>query len=219
MDELARAWHCTHNLVVKIGLAGTLELSSPSDPPVRLRVADGSQTQSVDCDPAVSQLKDELANGCSPSYTVNTGTTCPGSLGSTPQPWSCVAAETGSKTGHVGPGLNQRVFGDEKANSCTSPNHWGGDIPPGDPRVVYVFVTPVGSFDGSGNDTKPVLGLAAFYLTGWDRDPCADDDQPNDKAEIVGRFIKYVETPNEGGAGDDTCDLSSLDVCAAVLVE
>ena len=89
----------------------------------------------------------------------------------------------------------------------------------GDPRIVYVFVTPVGSFDGSGNDTKPVLGLAAFYLTGWDRDPCADDDQPNDKAEIVGRFIKYVETPNEGGAGDDTCDLSSLDVCAAVLVE
>ena len=58
---------CSHNLVVKIGLMGQLELSAAGGPPVRLRIIGGSQNQSLDCDPAVANLRDELAGGCSPA--------------------------------------------------------------------------------------------------------------------------------------------------------
>ena len=37
-----------------------------NDPIVALRVAGGSQNQSIDCDPNLSNLKDELAQGCAP---------------------------------------------------------------------------------------------------------------------------------------------------------
>ena len=71
---------CTVSLVVKIGIKGALALSEPDDPPVRLRVVGGSQNQSLDCDPATSNLKDELAHGCRTRYYGrNTGTACPGS--------------------------------------------------------------------------------------------------------------------------------------------
>ena len=73
---------CTHNLVVRIGVAGNLaNATSVNDGIVALRVMGGSQNQSLDCDPAASQLKDELATGCVPMYTKNTGTACPASAG------------------------------------------------------------------------------------------------------------------------------------------
>jgi Putative Flp pilus-assembly TadE/G-like len=210
-------------LVVKIGVHGTLELSDPTDPPVRMRVADGSQTQALDCDPAENKFDEELANGCSASYKPNTGTPCPPKH-TGPQPWDCVAVETGEKTNQIARGLNLRVLGDEKPKTCTNPNRWP-NFEPEDPRIVYVFVTPLNSFEGSGNDTKPVLGLAAFYLTGWTgqgggfNNPCqGNGDDPAQPAELVGHFIKYVETVPEGGE-TDPCDFNSLDVCAAVLVE
>ena len=59
---------CSHNLVVKIGLAGGLELSTAGGPPVRLRVIGGSQNQSLDCDPISPNLRQELAEGCGPEY-------------------------------------------------------------------------------------------------------------------------------------------------------
>jgi Putative Flp pilus-assembly TadE/G-like len=222
---------CHHSLVVKIGVAGTLGLSDPSGPPVHLRVRDGSQNQSLDCDstPGTS-LNDELATGCGQSYTPNTGTPCPGNasaLWGTPEPWNCVAVQTGGAVNQIAAGLNTRVLGDEKPKACTAPNMWPDwEDNPADPRIIYVFVTPFGSFAGSGSDTKPVLRLAAFYLTGWNGqgggfdNPCQGngDDTPDDPGEIVGHFIKYVETAPEGGA-TDPCDFNSLDVCAAVLVE
>ena len=54
---------CTHDMVVRIGVSGSLaNASSVSDPIVALRVVGGSQNQSLDCDPAMSKLKDELAD-------------------------------------------------------------------------------------------------------------------------------------------------------------
>jgi len=234
---------CTHSLVVSVGIKGALELSQIGGPPVRLRIVQdngASQNQSLDCDPGRSNLKDELWLGCRPRYSKNTGTACPGSanaLWSSPQPWSCVANQTGQAANQIAEGLNCRILMNVpdtgncngKPGSCTHPNKWP-DVQSGDPRIVYVIVTPFGSFNGSGSNTVPVLRLAAFYITGWMgqgngfQNPClnAGDEMPLDNAEIVGRFIKFIETPNTGGTTNEPCDLtdpSAVDVCAAVLVE
>jgi len=214
-------------LVVKIGVEGTLALSQPDDPPVRMRVAEGSQTQLLDCAKEKSVVE-ELATGCPHSYTRNTGRPCPGNataLWATPEPWDCVAAETGDKTNAIPQGLNRRILGSEKPTDCTAPNHWP-NYQAGDPRILLVFITPFGAFSGSGQDTKPVLKLATFYVTGWTgrgsgfNNPCQDEgDDPAEPAEIVGHFINYTEITNDGGAGDNPCDFGSIDACTAVLVE
>jgi hypothetical protein len=227
----------THDLVVKIGVIGDLEAAqSVDDPIVSLRVVGGSQNQSLDCDPALSKLKDELAEGCTPLYSRNTGTPCPGNasaLWATPQPWPCVAVQTGTARNQVPAGLNRRILGEEKPTSCTAPNNWGDfedpGLDPADPRIVQVFLTPFGSFTGSGGDTKPVMLFASFYITGWTAqgggfaNPCqgnGDDPVPdNDEGVIVGHFIQYVQTLNQGGGSGDLCDLNGFGTCVAVLTK
>jgi hypothetical protein len=223
---------------VTIGLIGTLENAADvSDPIVSLRVTgSGSQNQSLDCDPAAhTDLKAELAYGCAPTYQVNTGTSCPSSvaaLWSSPQPWPCVAVQTGQAVNKVPAGLNLRILGDDKAKTCTNPNNWD-DFPfldSSDPRIVQLFLTPFGSFDGNGNTTVPVQQFATFYVTGWSgqgggfSNPCegaaGDDPVPNgDAGYIVGHFIKYVHKLNDGSSGDAFCDLDSFGSCIAVLTE
>jgi hypothetical protein len=230
----------THDLVVKVGILANLQnAQSVSDPVVALRVIGGSQNQSLDCDPNYSKLKDELAFGCRPQYTKNTGTACPGgasALWATPQPWPCVAIQTGSATNQVPAGLNQRVLGSEKPSVCPplgelGHNNWSmfedPGLPEGDPRIVQVFLTPFGSFDGSGSTTVAVTSFATFYVTGWTAqgggfaNPCqgnGDDPVPNDDAGyIVGHFIKYVQTLNSGGGSGELCDFTSFGSCVAVL--
>ena len=230
----------THDLVVKVGIVANLQnAQSVSDPIVALRVIGGSQNQSLDCDPALSKLKDELAIGCEPPYTKNTGTACPNSatvLWGSPQPWPCVALQTGSATNQVPAGLNQRVLGSEKPSICPplgelGHNNWSmfedPGLPEGDPRIVQVFLTPFGSFDGSGSTTVPVTDFATFYVTGWTAqgggfaNPCqgnGDDPVPNnDAGYIVGHFIKYVQSLNSGGGSGELCDFTSFGSCVAVL--
>jgi len=223
---------CTHDLVVRIGVKGSLgNAASVNDPIVALRVIGGSQNQSLDCDPNVSQLKDELAVGCAPQYTKNTGAACPGSpttLWGTAQPWQCVAIQTGSATNQVPAGMNQRILGAEKPASCTAPNHWS-DFPnlnPQDPRIIQVFLTPYGAFNGSGSTTVPVSDFATFYVTGWTgqgqgfNNPCqgnGDDPVPNnDAGYIVGHFIKYIQTLSTG-SGSTACDPTAFGACVAVM--
>ena len=223
---------CTHDLVVKIGVIGKLEnASAVDDPVVALRVTGGSLNQSLDCDPAVSKLKDELAAGCTPKYEINAGTACPGTpnaLWGTTQPWQCVAVQTGSATNQVPAGMNKRVFGDEQATSCTSPNNWSSfpDLPKDDPRIIQVFLTPFGAFSGSGSTTVPVTNFATFYATGWSgsgggfANPCeGQGDDPAPDGHIVGHFIKYVQSLNDGDNGDEVCDFSAFGTCVAVLTE
>ena len=223
---------CTHNLVVTIGLAGNLKNASDvNDPVVSLRVTGGSQNQSLDCDPNLASLADELASGCTPEYAVNGGTACPGNhsaLWGTAPPWSCVAVQTGTAINQVAQGLNRRVLGNEKPTACTSPNNWEDfpDIPADDPRIVQVFLTPFGTFAGSGNTTVPVSSFATFYVTGWAGqgggfgNPCeAEGDDPAPDGHIVGHFMKYVYRLNDGDGGDDLCDPSGFGSCVAVLTE
>jgi Putative Flp pilus-assembly TadE/G-like len=229
-----------HDLVVKVGIVANLQnAQSTSDPVVALRVIGGSQNQSLDCDPNWPNLKSELATGCRPQYTKNTGTVCPDSvavLWSSPQPWPCVGLQTGGATNQVPAGLNLRVLGSEKPSVCPplgepGHNNWSmfedPGLPPGDPRIVQVFLTPFGSFDGSGSTTVPVTDFATFYVTGWTAqgggfaNPCqgnGDDPVPNDDAGyIVGHFIKYIFALNSGGGSGELCDFTSFGSCVAVL--
>jgi Flp pilus assembly protein TadG len=225
---------CTRNLVAELQLVGNLQNSnSPTDPPVALRVIGGSQNQSLDCDPAVSQLKDELAGGCGPTYTKNAGTSaCPAgasALWATPQPWPCVAVQTGSAKNQVPAGMNKRILGDEKPSTCTHPNNWGSfpNLPDGDPRIVQVFLTPFGSFQGSGSTTFPVTGFATFYVTAWSSNgsgfdnPCAtqgDDPVPTDDGGyIVGHFMAYLsQLP---GSGTNPCTPGVFGTCVMTMTE
>ena len=234
----------TKQLVVKLGLTPNLQNAKDvNDPIVTLRVTGGSRNQSLDCEPpnypgsaplSKTNLWEELAFGCSPDYTVNTGTLCPAGsseLWASPEPWNCVAIQTGGATNQVPRGLNLRILGDEKPTTCTAPNNWSQfpNIPPGDPRVLNVFITPFGSFSGSGSGVVPVTKLGTFYVTGWTasgggfRNPCegnGDDPVPGgDAGNIVGHFIKYIFGLNDGGGSGETCDFDSFGSCIAVLTE
>jgi hypothetical protein len=233
----------TRRLVVRIGLTPNLENARDvNDPIVTLRVVGGSRNQSLDCEPAnypgstvsKTNLWEELAYGCAPEYALNTGTRCaatPTDLWSSLEPWNCVAIQTGSATNQVPRGLNRRILGDEKPATCTAPNNWNlfPAIPPGDPRVLNVFVTPSDSFTGSGSGVVPVIKLGTFYITGWTaggsgfRNPCegnGDDPVPGgDAGNIVGHFIKYVFATGKGGGSGETCDFTSFGSCVAVLTE
>jgi hypothetical protein len=223
---------CTHDLVVRIGVKGNLaNASSVNDPVVEMRVIGGSQNQSLDCDPATATLKAELATGCAPTYARNTGTACPGSattLWATPQPWTCVAIQTGGAVNHVPAGMNLRILGDEQAAVCTAPNNWAQfpNLPRDDPRIIEVFLTPFGSFSGSGSTTVPVTDFATFYVTGWTAqgqgfaNPCqgnGDDPVPNgDAGYIVGHFIKYIQNTG-AGSGTTPCDPDAFGSCVAAM--
>ncbi len=214
------------DLVVTLGLKPSLQnAQSVGDPIVSLKVAGGgSQNQALDCDPDYSNLRDELSEGCRPTYSVNDGQeACPGGAGTlwgTPQPWKCVAISTGAAVGQVTQGMNKRILGATNASTCTAPNNWASfpDLPPGDPRIVQVLLTPFGAFSGSGGTTVPVTGFATFYVTGWDGGACqGQGDDPAGQGAIVGHYIKYVETLNNGGGGEQFCDFDALGSCVAVF--
>ena len=225
---------CTHDLTIRVGLLGSVQYASgPDATPISLRVAGGgSQNQSLDCDPAQSQLKSELAGGCAPTYEVNRSDPCPAGaqeLWARPQPWNCVAIQTGGAIGQVGAGMNKRILGDEKAKTCTSPNQWPAvlsdpDLLASDPRLIPLFITPYGSFDGSGSGTVPVRDFAYFYVTGWAGsggfdNPCASDDEALAAGYITGHFVKYVSRLNDGSSGDTPCDFRAATPCVAVLTD
>jgi Putative Flp pilus-assembly TadE/G-like len=186
----------THTFVVSIGIAGTLQnATSPSSPIVALRVMqENPHTQSLDCDPGYSNLKQELASGCRPSYIPNGGTPDCTTLGAsalwaTAQPWSCVAVQTGGATNDPAAGLNQRIYGDQNPpNSypaCANGlgnlgyNNWANydpndptgydGFPPGDPRILNAFLTTYGAFSHitGSSGSVPVIGFGHFYVTGY----------------------------------------------------
>jgi hypothetical protein len=212
----------TRDLVVKIGIQGNLAVAqSVGDPVVLLRVS-GSQNQSVDCDPNLPNLRNEIRQGCAPQYEINAGSTCPATaptLWSGPQPWNCVAIQTGGAIGQVEQGMRDRILGG--SNTCTSPNNWSSfpDLPQGDRRIVSVLITPFGTFGGSGNDVVPVSNFATFYVTGWFGSPCATDDPVPDRGYIVGHFIQYVFGLNNGGGSGELCDFGGFGSCVAVMTD
>src|SRR5207244_9657092 len=107
------------HLVVTVGIGGTLKnATDTNDPLVSLRIVSNTG-QSLDCDPGYTNLKQELAKGCRPSYIPNTGTpdcsaTNTTTLWASTQPWTCVAVNTGRSPNDVAAGLNTRIYGTDK---------------------------------------------------------------------------------------------------------
>jgi hypothetical protein len=207
----------THTLGVTVATAGTLRTQADAtDPVIYLRVV-GSQNQSVDCDPDIPNLRGEIAQGCNPTYTLNSDLTCPGynELWNTPQPWDCAKTQTGGAVGQVTQGLKDRILGG--SNSCTAPINWP-NYNTDDKRIVPLIVTPFGTFSGNGNAVVPVIDFGAFYVVGWDGDPCPGAVSVP-KGYIAGHFIKYIPR-NPKGSGEAACvltDPTKLTPCAAVL--
>lgn len=232
---------CAYPLSVSISLdtGGTLQPArNISDPPYVLINPDlpGNQTQLLDCDPDRSRTE-ELVGGCEPFYTRNVGSVCPKrtSLQAMPQPWSCVAIDSGLP--EIAAGLNERILGDPKASECTSPNNFRvnfGSQYLGDPRRVQLLVTPFGSFNATGTDeTVPVSDLATFYITGWKGkngqgfdnpcqnaftadDPLRDDTRPGENW-VLGYFLKVASDPDTTVPGSSACNPLSLTTCVGVL--
>ena len=203
-----------HTLGISLAVTGSLAVQSgATDPVVELRVT-GSQNQSIDCDPDISNLADEIEQGCGPAYKINSTLACPdyNALWSLPEPWECVKTQTGGAVGQVEHGLKERILGG--ANTCTAPINWP-NYTVGDPRIVPLIITPFGSFSGSGNDIVPVIDFGAFYVVGWNGDPCPGAHSVP-KGYIAGHFIKYA-APNPRGAGDAVCDVNALTPCIPVM--
>lgn len=224
---------CTHKLVVLVDITGTLQdAQSVSDPIYTMRFDNtGSQNQSVDCKASNGGTTywEMLAYGCEGTYGINPTLTCPDTTSTV---IDCVPPATGNKQNQVAKGMNQRILGSTQPTECTSPNHWKEftfvngvpDVAPGDPRVVTVFITPYGSFGGSGASSEfPVADFATFYVTGWQAsgegfaNPCqGKGDDPAEPGTVVGHFIKYVETAPTGSGGS-FCNVNSLNECIAIL--
>jgi hypothetical protein len=207
----------TQSLGVTISTTGGLLVQSQAaDPVIFLRVV-GSRNQSIDCDPNIPNLAGELAQGCGPSYMINPTFTCPdySQLWNTAEPWNCVKTQTGGAVGQVDRGMKDRILGG--SSSCTAPINWP-NLNVDDTRIVPLIVTPFGSFSGSGNAVIPVIDFGAFYVVGWNSDPCPGAVSVP-KGYIAGHFIKYIPR-NPQGSGDAACfltDPTQLTPCAAVL--
>jgi hypothetical protein len=181
-----------HRFAVTIAIGGTLRnATSKTEPLVVLRIKSNTG-QSLDCDPGYQNLKQELALGCRPTYIPNTGSPDCSTIGtnqlwtSTPQPWSCIAVNTGRQPNDIAAGLNLRIHGNDKPTACEADganghNNWWmfeptdplGDgsygFNQGDPRILNAYLTTYGAFShvNGTSGSVPVIGFGHFYVTGY----------------------------------------------------
>jgi hypothetical protein len=211
-----------HALYVKLGLTQGFEQNAQSVNAALIHLAVvGNHGGHLDCNPAANtNLRNELGRGCPGDYQAYTSGQC---VLLPTAPADCVPLQTGNSTGQVRQGMNDRIQGG--SNQCVNVNHWSSfpDLDPADPRMVTVFLVPFNSLNGTGNADIPITGFATFYITGYDQSPCPTSgpnaDDPAGQNEVVGRFFKYVDSLNNGGGGDETCDFSQLGACIAVLTQ
>lgn len=208
---------CEHDLRVEVGLVQKFQnAQSDTEPFVQLKVAGGgSQNQSLDCDPAGTNLRDEIVRGCGPRYGENGGkdpctyNNATEVFAKLPAILRCVAISTGAAVNQVSAGMNERILGDEQASVCTAPNNWWKGRArllaehKGDKRFVKVFLTPYGAFSGSGSGAVPVTGFATFYVTGWSGsgagfdNPCEDASKFPASVPLADRRLDDT-VPNKG---------------------
>jgi hypothetical protein len=234
----------THSLAVDVQLGGAIT-TSKNDPPVLLRIVGGSRNGTIDCN-KTGNLRDQLANGCDLPYRINTNSdlrcvdattvTTKSALLASPQAYPCVAVQTGGSVGQFTQGIQDRIL--NGANSCPGAgqpgqNYWDlyPDFPSADnsygfndPRIVYVFMVPFGSFRGSGNAILPIVSFGIFYVRGWGGNGGGNDDPcpgaiPNVPAgDLAGNFITHV-ADSADAYGTEACVVGSFNPCVAVLTK
>jgi Flp pilus assembly protein TadG len=229
-----------HTLAIDVQLGGAIS-TSKNDPPVLLRIVGGSRNGTIDCN-RTGNLREQLANGCDLPYRINTdpALSCPWAtktalLGSQ-QPYPCVAVQTGGSVGQFTQGIQDRILGG--GNTCpgvgqAGRNYWDlyPDFPStdngygfNDPRIVYVFMVPFGSFRGSGNAILPIVSFGIFYVRGWGGNGGGNDDPcpgaiPNVPAgDLAGNFITHV-ADSADAFGTEACVVGSFNPCVTVLTK
>jgi hypothetical protein len=218
-----------HSLSVTIATSGTLQTqAAATDPLVDLKVINdvsASQEQALDCDPGAN-FHDEVVDGCAAQYIINGSSTlaCPtaNQLWNTAQPWECVKTQTGNFVGPLKQALEDRILGGSNKPCSVAPIHWPYDetLYPKDPRVVPLIITPFGTFQRSGNDIFPVIDIGAFYIMGWESDPCLAAGQTVDKGSVIGHFIHYIPSTNTIPSGRKCAltDPNQVTPCMPVLI-
>jgi hypothetical protein len=211
----------TQNLTLTLATTGSFQVQAATAgaPIVMLRIGGGSRTQSIDCDPAIATIREEIQLGCAPGYIPDEGAApCPdaNTLWGTAQPWYCAKIEPGTKTGQIVQGLNDRIQLGQ--SGCTDDNAWP-NYSLDDRRIVPLFLTPFVSFSGSGSGVVPVTGVGAFYITGYSGDPCPHATPISDQGLVAGHFITYVAQDPGAKPSPKFCDVNSLTPCIPVLVK
>jgi Flp pilus assembly protein TadG len=232
-----------HSLAVDVQLAGAVSTSA-SDPPVLLRIVGGSRNGTIDCN-RTGNLRDQLANGCDLPYRINRDPAfaCPGTtktaLLASAQPYPCVAVQTGGSVGQFTQGIQDRILGGGNSCPASGPgrNYWSlygtstglpskdnATYPFEDPRVVYVFMVPFGSFRGSGNAVLPIVSFGVFYVRGWggngggNDDPCPDAIPNVPVGDLAGNFITHV-ADSATATGTEACVVGSFNPCVTVMTK
>jgi hypothetical protein len=191
---------------------------------LRLKQTRGPNTYTIDC--GGGNIRTMIVNGCANRYSLNAADVCP-DVGTPPTPPDCVPTQTGTATGQISQGMNDR-FAPGNPNTCAnSPNNYP-NVPPGDKRVVIVMITDFSAFNGGGSITVPVVTYGAFYITGWDGAPtdCNGVNEPfshtghagsSTTGDVWGHFITYVDGAGSGTPG--VCDPTALLPCVPVLTQ
>jgi hypothetical protein len=238
-----------HSLAIDVQLTGAISLTS-GDPSVLLRITGGSRNGTIDCN-KTGNLQVQLANGCDLPYRINTNSdlrcvdattvTTKSALLASPQPYPCVAVQTGGSVGQFTSGIQARIL--NGGNSCPASgpgrNYWSlydsADGLPSpsnpsysfnDPRIVYVFMVPFGSFRGSGNTILPIVSFGIFYVRGWggngngNDDPCPGAIPNVPKGDLAGNFIVHSAT-SATASGTEACPAAgtNFNPCVTVLTK
>ncbi|MFL5822482.1 MAG: pilus assembly protein TadG-related protein [Solirubrobacteraceae bacterium] len=189
-------------------------------------VCDGT-TESANQNTANTQMSSLELNGC-PNTQVNPGgTTCPATQLSPPSclwEFTKVDETNGYDAGEV-PRFTSGLVKGSPLLKCTSPypvppNYYpqylaNGTFVSGDPRLITIFVVPDNSYT-TVSHLIPVMGYAAFYVTGWDHDPCANKlagvtgngvDAPNPGGgSLSGYFVSYTSPQSSNVSGTGPCN-------------
>jgi hypothetical protein len=214
--EAADGNKCSHSLVVTADVAGSLaDAQSVADPVYRIR-DEGPNKTKVSCPPGVHsahEYEESLVHGCPGTYKINTSDPKCTAKGS---PIDCVALFNGVSRGPFDKGVEERITNHPGTHYYCA-NNWSKfpNLPADDSRVIQVFIVPYAAAEEGGE--VPIQDFAAFYVTGYDSDPCKEpgEEHPG-KNEIVGHFIKYVNTIGEGNP-EEKCSQDPLGECVAVL--
>jgi hypothetical protein len=204
---------------MEMGLQGALAREQDEEPIV-LNIGDTSQSAVVDCDPSISNIKDEIVLGCGgddgfPTYKKNDFTAspyCPNVSGANQffgttswngtawPPFQCVLTQTSASANQIVQGLNERFFGTSNNPSCPADtaqfvkgrNYWhdANNDFTGDP-------------DGSG----PEPSQADYYTFAR-----SSRNHPNHLRNDDPRFVLLFITPYNSftGNGNETYPISLI---------
>jgi hypothetical protein len=232
-DSYEQCATCTHKLAVSVDVGGSIGNAAGYADPLRKLRFEGEQGVRAGCPPtegpSAKRYEEHLAKGCPGQYTINASDpTCTANS----SPYDCLRIGlTGKDTGPTRKGIDTRIKEEPPPGTqfyCE--NNWknnnGGGvpiIPSSDSRLIQIFIIPYGTVDSEGrsllgNEEVPIQDFATFYATGFpgDAEKFCPSDPKTGNAEVVGHFVKYVNTVNNGG-GEEKCVANSLGECVAVL--